>query len=191
MGLSLDTAPEGELLTVEQVKAHLRIDFDDEDDYLAGLIAAATGLLDGANGHLGRALLTQEWVLTLPRFPRTGDIAIPLPPLVSVEAVQYYDCAGDLQTLAPQSYVVDTAAEPGRIALAISTRWPIAGNRPDAVTISFTAGFGDAADDVPMPIRQMALNLVGQMYAARGDVAPIDDVVRSEVNSSNYRVRTF
>ena len=82
-------------------------------------------------------------------------IDLPRPPLQSVESIQYIDTAGNVQTLAPEDYVVDASSgEIGRVALAWNRFWPITRCSINSVVIQFTAGYGDAAEDVPQAIRQ-------------------------------------
>ncbi len=48
--------PPAPLVTLERVKAHLRVDGAEEDDLIAVYIAAAQATIDGPGGWLGRAL---------------------------------------------------------------------------------------------------------------------------------------
>lgn len=71
------TPPAEPPVSLEEAKAHLRVDFGDDDLYVAGLIEAATAHLDGWSGILGRALVTQTWRQDLCGFPRDGVIRLP------------------------------------------------------------------------------------------------------------------
>jgi uncharacterized phiE125 gp8 family phage protein len=98
-------------------------------------------------------------------------IDLPRPPLQSVESIQYIDTAGNFQTLAPEDYVVDASSgEIGRVALAWNRFWPITRCSINSVIIQFTAGYGDAAEDVPQAIRQGILIEVSNLYENREDV---------------------
>ncbi len=74
--------------------------------------------------------------------------------------------------LDPALYRVDAAprprASPGRRPRC---RRPICATSTP-LAIAFTAGYGDAAADVPEPIRQAILMIVADLYAHRGDDAP-------------------
>jgi peptide/nickel transport system permease protein len=50
------TAPASEPITLTEAKAHLRVDFDDDDTLITAMIAAARGYVEE---HCNRALLTQ------------------------------------------------------------------------------------------------------------------------------------
>lgn len=48
---------------LSDAKAHLRVDFDDDDFLIGSMVNAATDYLDGWNGILGRCLVTQTWTI--------------------------------------------------------------------------------------------------------------------------------
>jgi len=119
-------------------------------------------------------------------FYRAGQIVLPLSPLQSVDSVQYLDQNGVLQTMDPDTdYQVDNVSEPGRIAPAANTTWPltqISVRAPvlNAVKIQYTLGFGDAttdeSGDITLPptfpptlIAAMKL-LLGHFYENRQEV---------------------
>lgn len=56
-------APAETPVTLTEAKAHLRVDFDDDDTLIASLVNAATDYLDGWDGILARCLVTQTWTL--------------------------------------------------------------------------------------------------------------------------------
>lgn len=134
------------------------------DPEIAGMIEAAR---EWAEGETGRALITQTWRLALDCFPADGIISLPRPNLLTVESITYLDDAGALQTLAADQYDVDTAALPGRVLLAYDCTWPITRAHPNAVTVTYTAGYGAAAAAVPMDIRRAMLLQIGDMYLVR------------------------
>lgn len=57
----LVTPPTGPFISLEEAKKQARVFFDDDDDYIETLIAAACGHLDGYHGVLGRCVLEQTW----------------------------------------------------------------------------------------------------------------------------------
>jgi uncharacterized phiE125 gp8 family phage protein len=132
------------VLTREEVKRHLRIDHDDDDDTVDALIEEAVGLLDpAAGGSLGRALRPQTWELRLDAFP-AGRIALPNPPLIAIESVAYDDAAGIERTLVKDTdFIVLPGGVLGRAELAPSVGlcWPVARCAPHSIRIRFTAGY--------------------------------------------------
>jgi uncharacterized phiE125 gp8 family phage protein len=184
MALKLVTAPANNPLTLDQAKAHLRVDFTDDDLLIAALVDAAVQYCDGPKGFLGRALARQTWDLYLDEFPcrfgsafhRRGNhcygahIDIPLPPLINVVGVYYLDGAGNEIEIDAGAYTVDAVSEPGRV-VPVNFSWPTAAHVPNAVRIRFTAGYvtsdSPPADNVPKPIVAAMLMYIGDLYANR------------------------
>ncbi len=163
----LVTAPEP-LLTVDQAKNHCRVDTDTEDTLFIGLIAAATAHLDGHSGILGRALVTQSWRQDFAWFCR-GGLRLPLAPASEVTHVKYRDLNDVEQTLSPSTYGLYADALSPIVVLRSGQAWPSTYDRPDAVSVTFVAGYGAAAA-VPAPIRQAVLLLIGHWHANRETV---------------------
>lgn len=169
MYLELKTAPAELLVSADDIKTHLRISHTADDAYIATLAAAVSTDLDGPDGYLRRALVTQAWYAKFEEWPCAEEIHLPLPPLGNVVAVTYYDSDNALQTFSADSYhVVKPYGGRAEIELKFGQSFPTLYPRPDAVSVEFTAGYGAAAD-VPAPIRQAALLLAGDLYANRGD----------------------
>jgi len=170
--LRLTQAPAGDVVTLDQAKAHLRVDYADDDALIQTYLDACTEQLDGDEGDLRQCLLSQAWELSLNvRFPHCRQpLVIPLGPVVSVDSVGYIDTAGNAQTLDPALYTVnnlggvkmDTYLEP-----KAGTVWPATQCQSRAVTVAFTAGFGDAGADVPARIRAAILQMVADLYRSR------------------------
>jgi uncharacterized phiE125 gp8 family phage protein len=135
------------------MKSHSHVDGTLEDDRISDFIRTATAKLDGRDGLLGRALITQSWRLTLDCFP--PEIVLPLPPCQAVLEITYLDPAGAPQTLAAEAYEVFGigGADPARIRPVFGTSFPAARRWPDSVMVEFRAGYGDAEGDVPEPLR--------------------------------------
>lgn len=177
--LSRTAAPATDFLAASAVYDHLRLPTSgspaapvDETMVLA-YRDAAQAHLDGRDGILGRALITQTWTLKTRRFPWRADVIhrdlrmrLPLPPLQSVASVQYVDTDCSTQTLATSEYTV-IAGEDGALVPAYGKTWPSTRDVPEAVTVTFVAGYGDAADDVPGAIRAAGLMLVADLYEQR------------------------
>jgi len=190
MSLILVTAPSRYPVTLEEVKAHCRVETDDDDAYLDSLIEGATACLDGAGGFLGRCLVQQTWELQLPYWPcatprwefttryipngPNGQIEIPLPPLVSVTSIKHMDGAGDEQTIDSDQYLVAPRGwEPGIVQPIYGGTWPTSAySRPDAIRIRFVAGYasvvnGGLSGTIPRNIIQCILKAIGSAYENR------------------------
>lgn len=177
------------LVSLASARDQCRADASAGDDaYMTDLIASATARLDGADGILGRALLTQTWEMRLDRFSplpapafivasnvlagvagnATGRIRIPLPPLVSITSVKYVDVDGTtVQTLDPSLYqVVKQGTRAAFIEPAFGKSWPAHALISDAVRIVFVAGYGDGAA-IPAPLKHAARILIKHWYDVR------------------------
>lgn len=166
MRLRLVTAPAVTPVDVAAARAHVEVYGSAHDDKLEAMIDAAVSNLDGPAGILGRALVEQEWEMSLDAFP-ADCLDVPLPPLRSVSSITYIDAAGAPQTLAPAAYVVDTASAPGAITPAYGTSWPATRAQRNAVKVQFKAGYGATGDDVPAAIKQAILLMVGDLFENR------------------------
>lgn len=165
MSVVVIDAPEGDLITLDEAKAHLRVDFDDDNEFIEGLIAAAVAHIDGPAGWLGRALLTQTLEWRGDEFG-TCDIFLPFPPVAEVVSIKYDDDDGVEQTVDDAVYRLVGQPSAPRIALAYNETWPTVRWQSEAVRIVYTAGYGTAID-VPKPIKQALLLLIGHWYANR------------------------
>lgn len=160
----LVTAPTADLLSLDEVRAQCRVDGDDEDELLKAYIAAVTGHLDGWAGILGRALVTQTWSVSRRCFE--DRMRLPLAPVSAIVSVKYQDADDTEQTLASGNYGLLSDGLGPYVYRQPTGAWPGAYSRANAVTITFTAGYG-AASNVPRPIRQAALMLVAHWYENR------------------------
>jgi uncharacterized phiE125 gp8 family phage protein len=168
MPLQLVSPPTLEPVTLDEAKAHLKVDTTDDDALIGTLISAARAR---AEWHTGRAFLTQSWTCLLDAWPCAGWIEIPLPPLQAVSTITTY-AANDAATVLDSSlYQVDAASNPARIALKPGVTLPVNLRALNAIEIAFTAGYGDAESNVPAQIRAAILELVANAYANRGDTS--------------------
>jgi uncharacterized phiE125 gp8 family phage protein len=174
MALVLVTAPPAEPVTVAEMKTHLRIDHSDHDTYIATLIAAAREHLDGPFGILGRAIVEQTWDYYLDAFPVLSSLRMPLPSLISVGSVKYYDTDQVLQTLDSADYTVDAVSAPGWIVIG-DGGWPSTYDMINAVIVRFTAGWAsdsasppDYGANVPETLKLAIKLMVAAQYGPSG-----------------------
>lgn len=173
----LITPPTVPVVTLEEAKAHLRVDHADDDALIGGMIAAAVGHLDPAgSGWLGRALRPQTWELRLDAFP-CGPIHIPYPPLISVESVKYDDADGveRTATVGIDYRVLSGGAWKSRLEPIYGGSWPSARCDHEAVRVRYVGGHAPAAgatpDVLPFQIKAAVLLMVGDLFAFRETVA--------------------
>jgi hypothetical protein len=194
MNLTVVSVSSTEPVTTQEVGDWLRVDSDQEDDTLSLLITTARQSLEL---WTRRAIVPTTFRLGLDRFPwgrasarcesdwMVGDgrgsdysdrtllhrreIRLPRPPLVAVSSITYVDTAGATQTLDASAYQVDAADEPARIVPAYATFWPTARHQPNAVQVTYTAGYATPAA-VPATIRTAMRLLIGGWYENRESV---------------------
>lgn len=162
MGLKLKTPPNAEPVSLAEAKLHCKADTADDDTLITSLIIAAR---QQAEHETGRALVTQEWELSIDAFP-ADSLEIPLPPLQSVASITYLDMDGVRQTLAGTEYQVITDELVGRIVPAYGKSWPSCRVQAGSVVVTFTAGYGAAAA-VPPSIKAWMLLAITTLYAQR------------------------
>lgn len=166
MALVLTSAPATEPISLAEAKAHLRVDADDEDALIVQLIVAARMFVERT---LGLALITQGWSYFLDFWPRSSCVTLPIAPVQAVSAVTLHDGAGGSTTLDAEDYAVDVLSQPARLVLNGATP-PVVARALNAFEIAFTAGYGDAASDVPAPIRHALTLLVAHWFERREPV---------------------
>ena len=197
--LSLVTAPTAEPVSLDEAKTHLRVTGNDEDLLIDALIKAARQHVEGRDGWLNRALITQTWDLFLDCFPKSSElpIVVPLPPLQSITSITYLDGAGASQTWVVTDYTVDAKSEPGRITPAYGKSYPSTRNVMNAVTVRFVAGYGGPVA-VPGPLKLALGALVAHFYEHRepiiltgGGGSPVPIPMHVEALLMPYRMWGF
>lgn len=183
-------APIQEPVTLDEAKAHLRVDLDADDDLILSLITEARETLEI---EMGRQFLQATFVMGVDAFPHPPHrhlvsfayggvgavsgfapfwhhthhlIRVPRPPLQSVDQVTYIDTSGATQVLSTDVYGVDTLSEPGQLYLKPGQSWPATSAIPNAVQVQYIAGYDDALY-VPAGIKSAIKLLVGHYYENR------------------------
>ena len=163
--LTETVAPASEPVTTAEAKLHLRVDHGDEDAYIDTLVATARQHIELVTR---RAMVDTTFELKLDAFPT--EIRPPRSPLSSVSSITYVDTDGATQTLSASVYSVDTDTEPGRISLAFNQSWPDIREQNNAVVVTFVAGYGAAASNVPAALREVVKMLTAHYYEFRQPV---------------------
>ena len=164
------------VISLDEMKQHLRVDFSDDDALIEAITAAATEEVDGIAG-IGRALMEQTWDLYLDGFYPNGCLApitIPFPPLIEVESVKYFDDDNAQQTLPTSGYEVVGAGghSPAELRLADGESWPSVYARAEPVIVRFRAGYVQTSASpqsgvVPWKIIAAIKMIAGTLYAQR------------------------
>jgi uncharacterized phiE125 gp8 family phage protein len=185
--LQVMTPATGRLFTPAFCRAHLRVDQPFEDTLITYYLATATQM---AENYLNRALLTQtlkfQLGTTTQIWPNgtylmtnqsstnwyTGynnltAIKLPRSPVQSVSTVTRgfwgYD---DVTLVEGTDYDVDLTTSPARVIFYNGFKnYPL----QDHVEVTYTAGYGDIATNVPVQIGQAVLLILSGLWKNRGD----------------------
>ncbi len=139
-----------------------------DDDFVELAIIAAT---KQAEHDTQRALMPQTWEMVFDRFPCSGQIRVERPPFIEVLSLSYYDSNNEAQELAVSPALFNVVPS-GAYSKAVIT--PVAGTvfpatycRPDAVTLSYRAGYEDSQDYELKTISMGIALVVGELYKLR------------------------
>jgi len=187
MSLQLLSPPAIEPVTLSDAKLHLKVDVADDDALITRLLAAARAR---AEWHTGRVFITQSWIQWIDRWPACGAIELQLAPLQSVTSVTTYALDDSATVLDPATYQVDSASSPARVSLKANVVPPTNLRAMNAIAVEFTAGYGDAASDVPAPIIEAMLEIIAFLYENRGE-APVELPLDALALLAPYRVINF
>jgi uncharacterized phiE125 gp8 family phage protein len=155
------------ILSVAELKKNQRIFSTAEDDLFLDAILSAYYDLDGRYGWLNRSILTQTWALYLPALE--DGMELPLSPVQSITSITYRDTDNAEQTLAATEYDVTLHELVPRVTRAYGKTWPSTYSRPDAVKITYVAGWGNGAAvrEKAEGIRRGMILLGGHYYQNR------------------------
>jgi len=172
MSLKQTAAPSVEPVSTTVLKGWLRVDTSDDDTLLGSLSAGARAYFENATN---RQLITATWQFKVATFPNDGgDFILTVSPLQSVTSVTYVNTSDVVTTWDSSNYVVDTDSNVGRLRPAYNVDYPsdVRGYDQDVV-VTFVAGYGDAASDVPDGALLAVKLLAGNWYENRESNAPI------------------
>ncbi len=166
MTAALITPPALEPVSLDDAKAHLRLDTSDDDALVTAAITAARVHVEAMTR---RVLIEQGWRVYLDAWPKKRIVAIPVAPLISVDNLIVFDPGGDAIAVASDDYEVDAVSVPGRLVLSAPVP-VLVGRAVNGIEIDVTAGYGPTSIDVPTPLRQAIMMLVAHWYEHRGAV---------------------
>lgn len=190
--------PADEPVSLDEMKSHLVLKFDDDDTLIRSYIVAARQKCEVMTR---RALITQTFDLRIDRFPSPWPdlrhhghyghspehfllpgrpaMWIPRPKLQSIASIAYIDMDGVTRTLDPAAYRV-IEGTPGELEAAYGSYWPPTRPIAAAVTIRFVAGYGDVID-VPESLKLGIKMLVAHYYMNREAVLVEPGLTPAEV----------
>lgn len=167
MPVKRTTPPAARPVELAELKAHLRITSNDQDAEIDAALEAAIDEIDGP-GLLGRAMITQGFAqMARPRIGR--DLELEITPVQSLDAVDLILVDGS--TVSADLADFDLITDGDRYWIRARNGWPSGlEDRPDAITVTYTAGFGPAATDVPPTLRAAVKLLAAHRFEIREEV---------------------
>lgn len=176
-----------EPLTLKELKTHLRIDFDDDDEYLAGMIVQAReyGEAETRRSFAPQQLMELTEIALLPSGAisgpvgwRASQIEIYMPPVSAVSLLEGEYTPGQFQTIDPANYIVDTSMSPAYIYLLssaysfLSSQWSLwIGPYTPRFRITYTAGYGSTGCPMfPVLLKRALMELIAYWYEWREGV---------------------
>jgi uncharacterized phiE125 gp8 family phage protein len=190
-GVKQTVAPLSDPLTLAEVKQHLRVTDTADDALITSLISAAR---DYVEKTYSLQLLTATWELKMNEFGPSDSYTIPIYPMTGITSITYVDLYGVTHTVDTSTYVVDLHSKPARITPAFCQIWPYVRGQTNDVTITFTAGFGLAAN-VPDCVKAAMKLLIGNWYENREAtisgtiIATVPLAVDALMSQYDYKVR--
>lgn len=163
--VTVSTPPAEAPVSLTEAKAHLRVEWTDEDTIIQAYLDAAIAVLDGPTGWLGRAMCAQSWqhVCGGTHFGKVWLTAQPN----ALSSIYYLDPTTEAETLAPiADFRIHSDGYQFAVVPKTGKTWPATANRSDALKLTFTTGYGGASS-VPKPIKQAILLLVGHWFKER------------------------
>lgn len=155
-------------VSLTELRAHTRVDADDDDASLAAYVAAATRHVENLSGQ---RLITQTWTQS---FSGLADrLYLDIAPVSAVTGITYYDTNNASQTLTSSLYRLQKAREGAYVEQDSGSTYPDTYVRADAVTVTMTAGYGAPAA-TPRELRQAIMLIAAQWYESREDAMPME-----------------
>ena len=160
------TAPQDDLISLQEAKEHLHVTNTKEDALIASQITAAREWIES---YIGYVTVKRTLKLSLDSFPSGDTITLPRSKLLSIESVEYVDRDGDTQIWAAENYTADTDSVEGRLIRNPDTDWPETKSQRQAVQIKYVAGYEDVAS-IPGSIKSACKILVADFHLHRESV---------------------
>jgi len=155
--------PSLEPLTRVEAKAFLRLDHDADDALVDALIAAARRAVEA---HTGRVLLAQTWRFSRDAWPLSGVMVTPVAPVQAILSAQVTLADGSTVPVADGALTLKADRAPALIHVT-PTLVPPPGPAAGGIVITITAGYGDAAGDVPADLVQAVRLVLAHFYEFR------------------------
>lgn len=162
-----------EPIDLEEIKLHLRIDYEEEDALIEANMKSAREWIER---RCEIVIVPQAWEYRTSFFP--GTFNFPWAPTAGYGGVFYIDTIGNLVPADPDLYLLIEGDDETPYQLIIDGNVPTdAAERPDAVRIRFSTGYpyGDGSppdygSNVPEALKQAIRLLTAHYFENRAEV---------------------
>jgi len=155
------SATPADIVSTADLKAHLRVDHNDENAFIEALRDAA---IEHVESYCNIRLGDVTAVLYLDGFPWMAEV--PVGPVSAVSQINYNDTTSTTATLNSTRYYTDLTRKPARISFIDPPM--VADYVHNGVQISLTVGYAEA--DVPAAIVHAIKLMVAHWYENRRQV---------------------
>lgn len=165
-----------EPVSLSTARLHLRLDTmgspptHPDDALVTALITVAR---EAVENFTELTVAVNDFQMKMDFFP-TAEINLGTWPVNSITSVTYVDSNGATQTISAADYALDTFSKPAQVNLAYGKTWPMVRNQPNAVTVTFEAGYtGDTSpvtNVMPKALIQAMLLTITDLYENRGAI---------------------
>ena len=169
MALVENTAPSIEPVTLEEAALFMRYTGVLQNDVIESLITAARKYVEQ---WTGRTLITTTWDYYTNQL--CDSIPLPTGNAITISSITYEDLNDDTQTLTSTLYELDNKSVINTVFLVPNQSYPLVLDKPNSVKITFTAGYGAAATDVPEALKTAIKMMVSACYENRESVVMAD-----------------
>lgn len=154
-----DPADALDIVSLAEMKRHLRITHTKMDDVITDAIKEAVDFFDFRDGVLNRTVLPRTLTRFLRNYPSGSDascrvIRLPYPPIIDVIAIT--TITGSI-TLDPSTYTVTNTLVP---EIFPDDVWPDIDTAAQAVAIQYTAGYETAPPRLKRMVKIMAAHFI-------------------------------
>lgn len=159
------TAPTVEPVSLSDLKDHLRVTDNDQDEYLDNLIVEARR---AAEIYTDRAFINTTYGGWLDGVPAEDFIQVTPGPVASISAIKYYATDDTEATWASTNYSLDTGSLPARVYRKYGCNWPTGATRTfNALYIEWVAGYGSVKSSVPQNVCKAIMLIAGHWFIHR------------------------
>jgi len=145
---------------------HVKVDDEALHPLIEQYLYAAIARVEACSG---RVLYKRTIKLVVDGFE--PEIVLSASPTIAVTAISYVDKDGATQDLDTAAYVLVDRLDTPKVIPARGHSWPVTADVPDAVSVTFDAGYGEEMRDIPAALRQAVLMTVADWFRFAGNVA--------------------